>query len=169
MIPLTPIFAGAMKPAAAAAGYRYWRILATDVSWVNYLSTYPYFQTLWTISFFASADGSGTDLCIGKTASARSFFASDPTYNAAKANDNNASTRWATDASTSVNTPQWWAIDLGAGGEANIQSVKIATFSTAYHAKAFALQYSSDGVNWTTKSSFSPASTTSATLTFSNL
>jgi hypothetical protein len=163
---------GCLRKPPTAVGHRYVRLLATDVSWTNYLSSNPYFQTLWQISFFASTDGTGTDLCIGKTASAKSFYAAG--YEASKANDNNINTRFATAQGAEGLVAQWWMIDAGVGNTIDVRSVKLAGFylaGTGYlYAKSFALQWSDDGTNWTTKATFNTTQQPDKTVqTFQNL
>lgn len=152
----------------AAAGHRYWRLLANDASWVAYLGSYTHFQTLFTLQFYEGAT-TGTDLCLSGTAQASSYFNSpDPTYNAAKANDgNNTTTRWAT--AGNATTPQSWWVDLGAGVRKDVRGVGFIPFSTAYHAKSYLLQWSDDGVSWTTKATINTANAGTTRQTFENL
>jgi hypothetical protein len=95
-------------------------------------------------------------------------------YSALKANDNSDSTRWATASVSDSNiNPQWWGIDLGVGNSAAVRSVKIAGYYDAtngeLYARSYALQFSDDGTNWTTKSTFNTAEAALTVQSFQNL
>ena len=93
---------------------------------------------------YESTSASGTDLCIGATASANA----DPVgWESSKANDNDSNTRW--DSGNVFATPTWWAVDFGT--DKTIRSFYIYDeFGGNYIAKSIAVQYSSNGSNWTT-------------------
>ncbi|WP_030902337.1 discoidin domain-containing protein [Streptomyces sp. NRRL F-5126] len=88
---------------------------------------------------------SGTNVALGKPATASSFQ-TDPTggcpCTAADAVDGDLTTRWSSDWSD----PQWLQVDLGA--PTSFHHVQLA-WETAY-AKAYDIQTSDDGRNWTT-------------------
>ncbi|MEV6013599.1 discoidin domain-containing protein [Streptomyces sp. NPDC051976] len=87
----------------------------------------------------------GTDVALGKPATASSFQ-SDPTggcpCTAANAVDGKPDTRWSSDWSD----PQWLQVDLG--HSTTFTHVQLS-WEAAY-AKAYAIQTSDDGQNWTT-------------------
>jgi hypothetical protein len=161
-----------IKTKTPIQAHRYWRLLPTDVSWHNYSLSNKYFQAIFRFAMYASADGSGTDLCLAGTASAKSYYAAG--YEASKANDNNGTTRWTTAQAADTNlNPQWWAIDLGSGISAEIKSVRMDGYydgsSGELYAKSFALQYSDDNTNWTTKTTFNTAEAGLTSQLFQNL
>ncbi len=84
--------------------------------------------------------GSGTLLSQGRPATASSLQSAS--YPASNAVDGNLSTRW----SSAFSDPQWLEVDLGA---AHTISKVVLDWETAY-AKAFQIQTSTDGTNWTT-------------------
>jgi type II secretory pathway pseudopilin PulG len=86
----------------------------------------------------------GTDLALGRPASASSYQASygDCPCTAADAVDGDPSTRWASDWSD----PQWLRVDLGA--RAAFHHVQLLW--EASYAKAYTVQTSDDGQNWQT-------------------
>ena len=137
------------------SGHRYWRILATNLTWDVVAGNY--YQGIYTISFFTSTDGSGTDLCVAGTPDASTTFTS-PGYEASKASDGNDATYWATQ--TGVAVPQWWRTDLGSSHA--IHSVKLLSFNAyVLLSKSYALQWSDDNSTWTTQATFSPTNSTS--------
>lgn len=146
------------------ADHRYWRLLATDTSWTAF-GSHAYFQGLYRISFYSTINSSGTDLALSKTAAASSFYGTG--YEASKANDNNGATYWATANSAASDVANYWSVDLVT--PATIRCVVLDTYSPSYTAKGYALQYSDDNVNWTTRNTISPASTAGAMLTFTAL
>jgi hypothetical protein len=86
----------------------------------------------------------GTNVALGKPTTASSFQAvgNGAPFPAANATDGNLSTRWATDWSD----PQWIQVDLGS--VTAIKHVQLA-WESAY-GKAYQIQTSPDGANWTT-------------------
>jgi hypothetical protein len=134
---------------AAATPHRYWRILAADVIWTPYFGN-TFFTTLFTVSMYESSDGTGTDLCIGKTASASSYYGGG--YEPGKASDSdNINTRWASGAGLAAY--QWWSIDLGANNAKDVNSFALYAYNVGvngYFPKKFSLQYSDDNSNWST-------------------
>jgi beta-glucanase (GH16 family) len=81
----------------------------------------------------------GTDIAQGKTTTASSTEnAANP---ASAATDGNAATRW----SSAFSDPQWLQVDLGQSY--NVSHVQL-NWEAAY-AKAFQVQVSNDGTNWT--------------------
>lgn len=138
--------------------HRYWRITNTSAS------QSPNWQSFWQISFFSSTDGSGTDLCLSKTASARDSYGGFP---ASYANDNNSGTRWANN--NDHPTGEWWAIDLVTPSE--VHSIKLAGFfgnPMVYFSLNWDLEWSDDNTNWTKQTSVTLIGTASVQ-TFTNL
>ncbi|MEU6850509.1 discoidin domain-containing protein [Actinacidiphila alni] len=82
----------------------------------------------------------GTDLALDKTATASSTENAGTPASAAV--DGSSTTRW----SSAFSDPQWLRVDLGASHA--IKQVKL-NWEAAY-AKAFQIQVSNDGTNWTT-------------------
>jgi beta-glucanase (GH16 family) len=87
-----------------------------------------------------SGGGSGTVLSQGKTATASSTENAGTPASAAV--DGNTGTRW----SSAFSDPQWLQVDLGATHPIN----KVTLNWEAAYAKAFQVQTSTDGTNWTT-------------------
>jgi hypothetical protein len=86
------------------------------------------------------AGGGGTDIAQGKPTTASSTESA--AYPAANATDGNTTTRW----SSAFSDPQWLQVDLG-------QSYHISGVTLNWEAaygKAFQIQTSADGTNWTT-------------------
>jgi hypothetical protein len=86
----------------------------------------------------------GTNVAIGKPTTASSFQAvgNGAPFPAANATDGNLSTRWATDWSD----PQWIQVDLG-----SVTAIKhVQLVWEAAYGKAYQIQTSPDGTNWTT-------------------
>lgn len=81
----------------------------------------------------------GPNIALNQTASSSSN--ENNTYTAAKAVDGDSSTRW----SSQSGDPQWITVDLGASY--NVYAVKL-NWEAAY-AKAYKIQVSADGNNWT--------------------
>jgi hypothetical protein len=86
----------------------------------------------------------GTNVAKGKPTTASSFQATGDgsPFPASNATDGNFATRWATDWSD----PQWIQVDLGQA--TTISHIQLA-WETSY-AKAYQIQTSNDGTNWTT-------------------
>ena len=110
---------------------------------------------------YASSDCTGTDLCLAGTASASSEYSS--TYSAAKANDNNGSTRWST--TNPASSGQWWKINFGM--EKSVHSMKLL-ISGYQIAKTVYLEASKDGNTWVTKATLNPPNNPQ-TLVYTNL
>ena len=87
----------------------------------------------------APGGSTGSNLSQGKTATSSST--ENASYTAAEAVDGNTGTRW----SSAFSDPQWLQVDLGATH--TISQVKL-DWEAAY-AKAFQIQTSNDGTNWT--------------------
>ncbi len=81
----------------------------------------------------------GSDLAQGKTATASS--SENATFPASAAVDGNSGTRW----SSAFSDPQWLQVDLGSSRTLN----KVTLNWEAAYAKAFQIQVSNDGTNWT--------------------
>jgi hypothetical protein len=88
-----------------------------------------------------SCDNS-TDVAIGRPATASSMNAAN--QSAAKAVDNNSSSKWL----STPSDPQWLQVDLGSS-----QNVCGVTLTWGNYATAYSVQVSDDGTNWTTLSS----------------
>lgn len=98
-----------------------------------------------TISFkVVSPPVQGTNVAVGKPTTASSYQATGngAPYPASNATDGNFSTRWASDWSD----PQWLQVDLGQ--VTAISHIQLA-WESAY-GKAYQVQVSNDGTNWTT-------------------
>jgi hypothetical protein len=87
-----------------------------------------------------SGGGGGTDIAQGKPTTASSV--ENATFPPANATDRNTGTRW----SSAFSDPQWLQVDLGQ--TYNISQVTL-NWEAAY-ARAFQVQTSNDGANWTT-------------------
>src|SRR4029077_14548948 len=102
-----------------------------------------YGYSLWEFQVYAASSGGGscgtTNVALGKTATASST--ENAGFPASAAVDGNTGTRW----SSAVSDPQWLQVDLGSSK--NICQVTL-DWETAY-AKAFQIQTSADGTNWT--------------------
>ncbi|MFE9428383.1 discoidin domain-containing protein [Kitasatospora sp. NPDC006697] len=95
----------------------------------------------WTLPTGSGGGGCGTtNLALNRTATASSQ--ENTSFSAANAVDGNGGTRW----SSAFADPQWLQVDLGSAR--SICGVTLA-WETAY-GKAFQLQTSNDGTNWTT-------------------
>jgi hypothetical protein len=100
----------------------------------------PYGYSLWEFSVSGTPAGGATLLSQGHPATASSLeSASFPASNAV---DGNAGTRW----SSAFSDPQWLQADLGS---VHTISQVVLNWEAAY-ARAFQLQTSTDGTNWTT-------------------
>ncbi|WP_191293889.1 discoidin domain-containing protein [Kitasatospora herbaricolor] len=109
-----------------------------------------YGYSLWEFQVFTGtpADNGPVLLSYAKPATA-STFQDDGNCSGctpAKAFDANAATRWATNATTGWSDPAWIAVDLGA--TATISKV-VLQWDPAF-GKAYQIQTSADGANWTT-------------------
>jgi F5/8 type C domain/Glycosyl hydrolases family 16 len=88
----------------------------------------------------STGGGGGTDIAQGKTTTASSL--ENATFPASNATDGNTTTRW----SSAFSDPQWIQVDLGQSY--NISHVTL-NWEAAY-GKAYQIQTSPDGTNWTT-------------------
>ncbi|MBI5016296.1 MAG: discoidin domain-containing protein [Deltaproteobacteria bacterium] len=100
-----------------------------------------------------------TNLALNQTATASSTR-SGTSYTAAKAVDGSASTSWM---SSTTSGAQWVRVDLGASY--TISNVKVVWPAT-YYAKAFQIQTSNDGTNFTSRYSTSSGAGGTTTATF---
>ena len=145
-------------------GYRYWRLLANDISWVDPYGDCPYFHAVPEYRFFESADASGTNVVSGKTAFSNVEYSS-----ASLACDGNTATYWQSNGSAADSRIPYWLVDLGAGNGKNIRSMQLVGYSvTGFYAKQYLLQKSNDGSSWTTVATINTANTTSVQ-TFTSL
>lgn len=113
-----------------------------------------YGYSMYALHVYGSND-EGTDIAVGKPASASS---ADPSRPAATVTDGNPATRWAVASSQRTNPNSWIQVDLEA--EQTISSVRLAWESSA--GERYLVQTSSDGENWTTQTAFTGAEDTSA-------
>lgn len=125
------------------AAHRYWRLYVTAVDGSTSYASVCEFR------LFADATG-GTNLAIGKTASQSGDGA---VGGASAAIDGNTGS----EAGSSFSLPWWLAVDLGAGGAAEIKRVEIGAQRVVPNRspKDFKIQWSDDGTNWTDQASFS--------------
>jgi hypothetical protein len=100
---------------------------------------------------------SGTNLALGKPATASSIYSS--AYTAAKANDGSTSSRWA---SIEGRDGDWWQVDLGSAQ--SIASVAV-NWEIAY-ASRYQIQSSTDGSTFTTVADVTNTSAGTKTTTF---
>ncbi|MDX3855579.1 discoidin domain-containing protein [Streptomyces sp. AK02-01A] len=122
----------------------------------------PYGYSLWEFQVYGSTGSSGVG-CSQTNAALNQPATASSTENAANpasaAVDGNAGTRW----SSAVGDPQWLRVDLG-----SVQSICGVQLSwEAAYAKAYQIQTSTDGTNWTTVHSTTtgPGATEVITLT----
>ncbi|WP_052457146.1 glycoside hydrolase family 3 C-terminal domain-containing protein [Streptomyces sp. AcH 505] len=129
---------GGNQTLTVAGTGRYVRVYGTQRST-------PYGYSLWEFQVYGGGSGP-SDVCgtttaaLGKPATASSV--QDASFTAGAAFDGNAATRW----SSAATDPQWLQVDLGAATE--ICGAQL-TWEAAY-AKAYQIQTSNDGTNWTT-------------------
>jgi len=132
------------------ASYQYWRLLATNTSWIDPYGTAPYFHAVREYRFYESIDCSGPNLSTGGIAISNQTLGG--TFDTSKAADEDVSTYWQNVGAEGSNLVVHWGINFGAGITKAISSVQMFAFdaSSGYHAKSYAFQYSSDGTAWTT-------------------
>jgi hypothetical protein len=104
----------------------------------------PYGYSLWEFQVYGSLSGGGTcgttDAALNQPATASSIQSAS--YPASAAVDGNLSTRW----SSAFSDPQWLRVDLG-----STQTIcQVVLHWEAAYGKAFQIQTSPDGTNWTT-------------------
>lgn len=153
------MFAGGVLSGVVLPVHRYWRIHAVNATaWNGQL-----WDTFFRISFYSSTDGTGTDLCLGKTATASTYY---PGYPASYANDNNDSTRWAS--ANVAPSSTWWGVDMVTPVE--VHSIKLLGYwsSGSYFNLFYDIQFSDDGTNYTTLTRITTAETP-ALQSFNNL
>jgi hypothetical protein len=114
----------------------------------------------WSNTASATTPAGGySNLAVGKTATASSEIAGG-TYSAAKANDDNTTTRWA---ASSVTFPQWVKIDLGSQRTISEVEMMFAFAGASGDCYDFSVETSSDNTNWTTRVNQNPNSNTAQT------
>lgn len=134
--------------AQTATAYRYYRVLATAASYATNDGGYVF--SVFTLSGYASADGTGSDVFSGKTATASQGSGSG-------AVDGNDATEWSTGPAGSA---QWIYVDMGGGNTTAIHSIKILG-RDPYGGGNYAIpptanfQGSNDASAWTTLSAVS--------------
>lgn len=131
-----------LAPVLVAGAGRYWRI--------NILATVGDIGPgLAEIAFHASIGGA--NIISGGTASAQFVSA---TFVASNAADGNPATLWTTGAGApSPDLPCWWQYDFGAGNTVSVVEVALTSRNDSFWEEApqaFTLDYSSDGITWTT-------------------
>jgi hypothetical protein len=104
----------------------------------------PYGYSLWEFQVYGTAGGASscntTDAALNHPATASSL--ENASFPASAAVDGNTGTRW----SSAFSDPQWLEVDLGSS-----QAICQVTLNwEAAYAKAFQIQTSADGTNWTT-------------------
>lgn len=99
----------------------------------------PYGYSLWEFQVYGTP-ATTTNLALNKTATASSL--ENSSFPASNAFDGNTGTRW----SSAWSDPQWIQVDLGQTH--NISQI-VLNWEAAY-AKAYQIQTSNDGTNWTT-------------------
>lgn len=123
------------------AAHTYWRIYITQTL------TAGSYVALQEVQMF---DASGTLLSTGGTATASSYFSSDPTYAPSKAFDNTDTTFWHSNVQPAT-TPQWLQYQLASAGDVAVVfiSPRGGSFITQQSPTNFKIQYSDDGSSWT--------------------
>ena len=117
---------------------RYWRLYITANDGMTYSEVN---------AIEMSASAFGANIATGGTPIASSAFGASV---AANAFDGSLTTAW-TSATTSL--PQWIGYDFGVGNARTIRAIGIHGSNSGYTARSpknFDVQYSADGVNWTT-------------------
>ena len=140
----------------------YWRIFGSGTSWQSEYG--GYLSELNTISFYEASNASGTDINLSATAFASSTRTDMPSYGPEKANDSNSSTLWTSELGLAAN--HYWGCQYATGKD--VRSVVLYPIGNRYFAPSYALQYSSDGITWFTKSTFATANSATKQ-TFTNL
>jgi hypothetical protein len=110
--------------------------------WVRMLGREAGTKFGYSIYTFAVLDTSGADLALGAMATASSEDVWNPARNAT---DGSPETRWAVDRPEHGRADSWLAVDLGSA--VPVAGVRI-DWEAAY-GKAYVIQTSTDGVNWT--------------------
>jgi hypothetical protein len=123
------------------------------------ITTYPFTNVTANHTISATFSGGYRNLAIGKTATASSEIAGG-TYSAAKANDDNTTTRWAASSGT---FPQWLKIDLGSSHTLSEVEMMFAFAGTSGDCYDFTVETSSDNTNWTTRVNQNPNPNTAQT------
>lgn len=117
---------------------RYWRFNVTAVDGGSYASAAEF-------QLYSSTDGTGTNLCLGKTATQTG---DSSVGSASGANDDNTNS----EAGSTFTGSYIWSVDLGSPGfvgSAGIVAQQVVPNRTA---KDFTVQYSTDNSNWQTAS-----------------
>jgi fermentation-respiration switch protein FrsA (DUF1100 family) len=151
---------GAATPAATSTGSgRYWRLLFSGALYDSGTKL-----SIQEVQLFAAADGSGTDLTTGATATAGSVYSSG--YEAYRANDDNTGTMWVS-ADNDV-SGAWLRFDLGVACLVRAATLTVYSAAGARVTNSVLLQCSDDGASWSNVATLSPANT-SALQSFLNL
>ncbi len=125
---------GLISGAATAAGTSNVTVTARDGTGATGTAAFT-----WTVTTGGTGGCGTTNIALNKPATSSSNQSA--TYPASKAVDGNTSTRW----SSAFADPQWLRVDLG-----STQSIcKVVLYWQNSYAKAFQLQTSNDGTNWT--------------------
>lgn len=122
------------------AAHRYWRL---------YITAPGTWNSIGELELRDSAGGA--DRTGSGTASASHYY--DGSYLPAYACDNNTSTAWANAGGA---PPEWWQYDFGAGNAYDIVEISLRPRATKQLEcpRAFAIQYSDNGTDWTTSWSY---------------
>ena len=143
------MFHNAMRASGQSSdAHTYWRFLATAPSFSPSYGVYG--LSAYTIGMFESTDSTGTDVCIGSTVTASSMYSA--VYLPQAACDGSQTTYWFSSGVSS--TPQWLQVQLPS--PKNVKSVYLVFGAEgAYYPSSANIQFSDDGVSWTTKKTIS--------------
>jgi hypothetical protein len=126
-----------------AVASQYWRVMGVGDDWGSGMGNN--FIEAAEIQMFESVDCTGTNICIGATASASTTYPGG--YYPSLANDGNTSTFWAS-ASFSP-TPEWWSIALSSPKTVRSLVFIPRTGFGGWAPRTAKLQYSTDNSTWT--------------------
>jgi hypothetical protein len=131
------------EPAApVGVSARYWRVMGVGDAWDIGLGSA--LMEVAEIQMFESIDCTGTNICIGATASGSSTWQGDPSA----VNDGSTNTYWASARGSS--TPEWWGITCAAPKTVNsLVFYPRAGGLGQYAPRTAKLQYSIDNSTWT--------------------
>lgn len=131
---LTPI----LPAPSAGTPSRYWRIVVTDVDGGTFASAAEF-------QFYASTDGTGTNLALAKFAFQSGDDAIGPAINAV-----DGSTSTEAGSAFTAPGPFVWGVDLGSAAVVQSFAIVAQRITPNRTPKAFSVQCSLDGGNWTT-------------------
>lgn len=135
---------GAVSADPAAAFHRYWRINVTAGA-----TAFPDVGMEWSR---LKLNESGTEVATSSmTWSASSTFSG---YGASKVSNPPTAPGWASNFS-GFSPPVWIMVDLGVGNPHSIDEIKLTPVQATRAPGAFTVDYSDDGMSWTTKGTYS--------------